>query len=117
MLPLITKFVIIMEEYPSLRFIKRKLKNNLTKPFRKKILAAYVIGSEANGTSKADSDIDVAVIIDKLKRKSSLKVTEEYHSNFIFDYQKPSWNNKIIDFQFFYIDEFINLNIAKIKLY
>lgn len=108
--------VFVMNEYPSLRFLRSELRNNLTKSFRRKILCAFIIGSEAKGTSAINSDIDIAIIVDALKRKSSLKLSEEFHSNFIHDFQIPKWKGRIIDFQFFYKEEFDKLNIPKIEI-
>ncbi|MFP3728207.1 nucleotidyltransferase domain-containing protein [Priestia filamentosa] len=89
-------------QYPTLSWIRTQLRNNLTNPFRKKVLYAYVVGSEARGTSSPKSDLDIAVVIEPLKRKTALKLTEEYHQKFVSESLKPKWNNRTVDFQFFY---------------
>lgn len=106
----------VMNGYPSLKFLRSELRNNLIKSFRRKIHSAFIIGSEAKGSSTIDSDIDIAIIVTPLKRKSSLKLSEDFHSNFIYDFQKSKWRGRVIDFQFFYEDEFLNLNIPKIEI-
>lgn len=67
-----------------------------------KILNMFIIGSEAKGTSKPNSDLDVAVIIPELKGTSALDFSEIYHSTFKSNEDMPHWNDKRIDFQFFY---------------
>lgn len=81
------------------------LRYNSTKPLSIKIVKAFIIGSEASGNSSANSDLDIAIIIQTKKTKSSLKFTEQYHSCFTNQTQKPKWNDRTIDFQFFYEDD------------
>lgn len=105
-----------MNSYPTISEIKRILRLNIVKPFRRKIFAAYIIGSEANGTAKSDSDLDIALVIEKIKGKTSLSFSEVYHSSFKSDFSKPMWNNKRLDFQFFYEEDSELENINKIQL-
>ena len=53
----------------------------------------------------ATSDIDVAVVIPKVAGKTALRVSEEYHNKFTGNKQKPQWNNRTVDYQFFYADD------------
>lgn len=91
-----------MKDYPTLPEIKSLLRNNLVKPLRIKVLEAFIIGSEAKGTSTEKSDLDIAVVIPVMKRKTSIQFSEIYHSHFKFENQKPKWKDKRIDFQFYY---------------
>jgi predicted nucleotidyltransferase len=92
----------MVKSYPSLSWIKRELRNNVCYPFKKTIVVAYIIGSEAKGTAKENSDLDIAIIIEPIRGKSSLKKTEEYHQKFTSTIFKPKWDNRIVDIQFFY---------------
>ncbi len=91
-----------MDKYPTLSEIRQLLRYNLTKPLRVKIINVFVIGSEAKGTANSMSDLDIAVIIPKLKRKTSINFSEDYHSRFTSENQKPKWKNRLIDVQFFF---------------
>ncbi len=91
-----------MKTYPSITEIRGLLKNNLTKPLRVKVLRAFIIGSEGKGTSNEKSDLDIAIVIPELKRKTSIQFSENYHSYFKLENQKPKWEERIIDFQFFF---------------
>ena len=75
---------------------------NGTSRYDGKILASYIVGSEAKGCARADSDLDIAIVIPKKVRLSALQVTEHYHAKFKADNQKPSWNGRQVDLQFFY---------------
>lgn len=61
-----------MNKYPTLPEIRQLLRYNLTKPLRVKIINAFIVGSEAKGTAISISDLDIAVIIPKLKKKHQL---------------------------------------------
>lgn len=91
-----------MFEYPSLVWVKGNLRNNLIKPLRLKVTRAFIVGSYANGTFDENSDLDIAVVIPRRIGISSMQFSEDYHSNFTSNEQKPKWNNKIVDLQFFY---------------
>jgi len=91
--------------YPTVEWVRTALRNNFVAPMRIKPLAAYIVGSEAKGSAKPDSDLDIAVIINPIRGKSALQKTEEYHSKFQTDLSKPRWNGRIVDFQFFYPDD------------
>lgn len=105
------------DKYPSKKDIIKMLRYNLTSRINFKLLAGYVIGSEAKGTSTEDSDLDIGIIIPKSKYVSSLKRTENYHSKFMSDEQKPKWRDKIVDFQFFYEDDPELKEYNKIQLF
>ena len=62
------------------------------------------------------SDIDIAIVIPKVKGKTSLKVTEDYHSRFTSNYQMPHFHGRRLDFQFFYEDNSTLQDYAKIQL-
>ncbi|MBA4405832.1 hypothetical protein C0389_01020 [bacterium] len=106
-----------MEKYPSVTFLKKELRHNLTKSIRPKILKAFVIGSEAKGNANSKSDLDIALIIPKIKGKTSIQFTESFHSHFTSEKQKPKWNNRIIDFQFFFEDDFELEVIPNFEIY
>jgi predicted nucleotidyltransferase len=63
-----------------------------------------------------DSDIDIAIIIPKVKGKTALKATEQYHSRFTANHQMPHFHGRRLDFQFLYEDDKSLLNYAKIQL-
>jgi predicted nucleotidyltransferase len=67
--------------YPDKRWVISQLRNNLTSRTRRPVLDTFIIGSEARGTVTAESDLDIAVIVPKVKGKTSLQLTEQYHSN------------------------------------
>ncbi len=87
------------------------LRNNLSSRVGYKILDAFIVGSEAKGTAKPTSDIDVAVIIPPVKGKTALQITEHYHSKFRNDNDAPKVNGRVLDFQFFYPED------AELKTY
>lgn len=97
------KFKLWLENfnYPTIKWIKSTLKNSCYAPTNVKILAAYIVGSEAKGTAKLDSDLDIAVVIMPIRGKTSIQKSSEYHNKFRCDSQKPRWNGRMIDFQFF----------------
>jgi predicted nucleotidyltransferase len=80
------------------------------------IISAFVVGSVAKGTAGDDSDIDIAIIIPKVKGKSALKVTEQYHARFTSNSQMPHYYGRRLDFQFFYENDTSLLNYSKIQL-
>jgi len=48
--------------------------------------------------------LDIAIIIPKSERITSLKRIENYQSKFSSEEEKPKWKGRIIDFQFLYFD-------------
>ena len=105
---------------PSMNFLKGILKNNLyarlTKDQLKKIKDMYIVGSYAKGTYNENSDIDIAVIMEPIKNKTSLQFTEYFHSKYKTDKAKPKFNGKIIDFQFFWTTDNMWKKYSKIKI-
>jgi hypothetical protein len=106
-----------MKQYPSIKFLRRELRCNLTKSIRPKILKAFIIGSDAKGIENSKSDLDVALIIPKVKGKTSIQFTDIFHSHFTSENQKPKWNNRIIDFQFYFEYDFELNEIPKIEIF
>jgi predicted nucleotidyltransferase len=104
------------KSYPDIKWVKRQLRTNLYSRVNHDVLDAFIVGSEAKGTAKDDSDIDVAVIIPKVQGKSALQVSERYHSRFMKESQKPTWDGRVIDFQFFYQDDPELVGYQKIPL-
>ena len=50
-------------------------------------------------------------------RKTSEKFTEEFNRKYNYQpFKKPKWNNKVIDFQFFFKDEPELEHIPKIEI-
>ncbi|APD92017.1 hypothetical protein BM525_19225 (plasmid) [Alteromonas mediterranea] len=101
---------------PSLAEVERMLRRNLWSKRKYTILAAHVVGSVAKGTATPDSDIDIALVIPKVRGKSSLKVTEGYHSRFSFDHQMPHFHGRRIDIQFFYEESRVLDTYSKLPL-
>ena len=91
--------------YPTLKWLKAKLRYNLVAPTRRKILAAYIVGSFAKGTQGELSDLDIAIIVKPVRGKTSLKLTELYHAKFSGDTLKIHWQGRVVDIQFFYPGE------------
>ena len=81
-----------MIKFPTLKWVKSSLRNNLVKPFRPKIIKAYIVGSFARGDFNDGSDLDIAIIITQRRGMSSLQVSESYHSNFTSDIFKANGN-------------------------
>ena len=92
-------------EYPSLRWLVSELRNNVVSRVPYKVLDAFIVGSEAKGTARPDSDLDIAVIIPESTRVSALKRTERYHAKFINEEQKATWGGRRVDIQFFYAND------------
>ncbi len=85
--------------YPSLKWVKNQLQYcSMWLP----ILDAYIIGSEAKGTASPDSDLDIAVIIGDVSHSTSIRFSEDFHSEQI---ELPDWQGRQVDFQFFYPDD------------
>ena len=105
------------DKYPSKKDIIKMLRYNLTSRVKFTLLAGYIIGSEAKGTAKENSDLDIGIIIPKSDYISALKRTEIYHSKFMSDEQKPKWKGRIVDFQFFYEDDPELKTYSKIQIF
>lgn len=91
-----------LKSLPSLSWVRARLRYGIRVAVRRKVLAAYVVGSFARGRATEKSDVDIAVIINPVKGKSSLKYTENYHGHFTSNSQYPTWEGHRVDFQFFY---------------
>jgi predicted nucleotidyltransferase len=92
------------------------MRNNKWAKRKYEIKSAFVVGSVAKGTAGDDSDIDIAIIIPKVKGKTSLKATEHYHSSFTSNHQMPHFYGRRLDFQFFYEGDATLDSYAKIQL-
>lgn len=103
-------------KYPSIAWVRSNLRYNLHSHSKDKVLAAYIVGSEAKGTAKSDSDIDIALIVSEQPRLTALKKTERYHQKFAEEGQKPAWQGRVVDFQFFYENDPEFLGYSKIKI-
>lgn len=93
--------------------VRRALRRNPVHSVRRKVLAAYVVGSCARPDKEArpDSDIDVAVVIPAFRRKSALRFTEEYYEKLSRRARTPEacerlgrarLVGRLVDFQFFF---------------
>lgn len=86
--------------YPSLTWIQRELRHSLWHPaVRYPVLAAYIVGSEARGTARPDSDLDIAVVIAPVRGKTALQYSAAYHAR---QRRLPEFLGRKIDLQFFY---------------
>jgi predicted nucleotidyltransferase len=104
-------------ELPTLNWVKSKLRNNVTFRVREKVLAAYVIGSIAKGTAKANSDLDIALVIPAKRRVSALRLSEHFHLKMaLTDGIYPMFLGRRVDFQFFFPDDAILATYPAIKL-
>ena len=102
--------------YPTLAWVRQTLRWSSYASFRRKVLAAFIVGSEAKGIARPDSDLDIAVIIEPIRGKSALRYTEFYHGHFPSDESKPDWNGRRVDFQFFYPTDAVLATYSKIPL-
>lgn len=113
-----------MTGYPTLVWVRQQLTCNFVARVRKKVLAAYIVGSEARSdkTARPDSDLDIAVIIEPMARKTSLQFTEQYHIKFgklgpdKGNRMMPHWEGRRVDFEFFYPGEIEALGYQTIKI-
>ena len=80
-----------------------ELAHNPYRPYRGVILDSFVVGSEAKGTARSNSDLDVAVVIHRRTGSSSVQFSDRWNSAQQAD--KHFWNERKIDFQFFYPDD------------
>ena len=88
---------------PSLKWVRSRLRNNLSFRVRVKATSAYVIGSCARRTATANSDLDIAVVIPPKRRISSLRFTERYHTRMALTGGiSAMFQGRRVDFQFFF---------------
>lgn len=104
------------KDYPTLKNLKSVLRNNIIFPLRRKIIEAYIVGSEAKGTANENSDLDIAIVVEPVRGKTSLQLTEAYHNKFSSEQFVPRWNGRKIDVQFFYPTDSELEGFQKIKL-
>ena len=84
---------------------------------RENVLAAYVIGSTVKGTAKANSDLDIAVVIPARRRISALRLSERFHLKMaLTDGIYPTFLERRVDFQFFFPGDAILDTYPAIKL-
>ena len=102
--------------YPSLKQLKSILRSNIIVPLRRNIIEAYIVGSEAKGSAKPGSDLDIALVVEPVRGKTSLQLTELYHSKFSNEQFAPKWKGRKIDVQFFYIEDSELETYSKIKI-
>ncbi|MBU0491669.1 MAG: nucleotidyltransferase domain-containing protein [Chloroflexi bacterium] len=85
--------------YPTVAWLRSQLR--WTRPrVRRRVLAAYVVGSEARGTATPTSDLDIAVVVSPVRGQSALQLSERFHSTV----GRPAilWHGRVVDLQFFY---------------
>ena len=106
---------------PDFKWLKSQLRTSiwarLNKNQLQKIKAAYIVGSEAKGLAKDNSDIDIAIIMEPIKGVSSINFTQAFHDKYQSDNNKPSWNGRLIDFQFFWTTDEEWKQYDKIKIF
>jgi predicted nucleotidyltransferase len=101
---------------PTLTQVASLMRNNNYVKRYYKIISAFVVGSVAKGTAGDDSDIDIAIIIPRVKGKSALKATAQYHARYTSNSQLPHFHGRRLDFQFFYEGDTSLLKYSKIQL-
>jgi predicted nucleotidyltransferase len=104
------------QHYPTLRWVVSQLRNNIEARAAYKVLGAFIVGSEAKGIARPDSDLDIAVIIPPVRGKSALQISNYYQSKFSDERWKPKWNGRIVDIQFFYATDPELASYSKIPL-
>jgi predicted nucleotidyltransferase len=92
-------------EYPDIKKVRSLLKNNKWSKSKRHVIRAYVVGSYAKGTASGESDLDIALIINKSPNKNSLKLSEYYHSKFMINSNMPHFKGVRVDFMFYFEDE------------
>ena len=90
---------------PSLKETSHLLRRNLWVKRQYPILRAYLAGSTSRGEARPDSDLDILLVINPVRGKRSISVSEQYHARFTSDHQKPHFAGRQVDFQFYYPDE------------
>lgn len=93
-----------LKEAPSVSWVRETLKNLGPKHYR--VLGAFILANAISNT------MDIAVIIPPMNRPS-INISREYNSN-VKKSQRPQWNGKTVDFQFFYPFD-IELGIYSMK--
>jgi hypothetical protein len=89
-------------DYPTIAWVKARLRSL---GFKGTILDSYIVGSEAKGTAKPTSDLDIAVIITPKRGVDALKFTERWHQGYQRMQYPTIWNGRNVDFQFFYPED------------
>ncbi|MDO8415202.1 MAG: nucleotidyltransferase domain-containing protein [Agitococcus sp.] len=103
--------------YPSISWVRQRLRNNMTSRVKDTVLACYIVGSEARGCARSDSDLDIAIVVASKPRLTALKMTEWYHAKFREENQKPMWKGRIVDFQFFYPNDEALAGYSKVTVF
>lgn len=103
------------DAYPTKSWIKSLFRWSIPR-VNVKMLDAFIVGSEAKGTAKSESDLDIGVVIEPIRGKTALQKTEEYHASFLNDDDKPKWMGRVVDIQFFYPNDLEFQKYSKIKL-
>lgn len=107
-----------LTQLPTQRWVKAELRNGAGTFSRIQVnfVTAYIVGSVALRQDSPESDLDIAIVIQPKRGKSSLKLSEHYHAQFRSDKLKPRWENRVVDFQFFYPDDPQLTEYVKIEL-
>jgi predicted nucleotidyltransferase len=100
------KIVTGLEELPTRSFVRSQLRGGRVR-FRRPVIGMYLVGSRArlDREHRADSDVDIALVIAPVRGKTSLRVSENFHARYGSDAAKPAHEGKRVDFQFFYPGE------------
>ena len=110
-----------LQSIPTEKRIRSILRNHIVSLNRnqlKRIEAIYIVGSTAKKDDKPTSDIDIAVIMTPPKRGTlrSVEFTERFHNKYQSDLHKPKYENRILDFQFFWTTDHEWQSYSKIRL-
>ncbi len=92
-----------LDHAPDIAWIKNRLRWG-TPRVRHPIRAAYFVGSRARNdkSPKPDSDLDIALVIPRIRGKTALQFSDEFHQK---QRTLPEWDGVRVDFQFFYADD------------
>lgn len=78
------------------------LRNNLWVKRRYAPTHIFLAGSTVRGEATPESDLDILMVIPPVRGKRAITVSEQYHARFTHDHQKPHFQGRLVDFQFYY---------------
>ncbi|MFS1427452.1 hypothetical protein LMH73_009865 [Vibrio splendidus] len=88
------------KQLPSITDVRMMIRLNPTSSKRDKIMNAFLIND-----SDESGQMIIAAVIEPRKRIKSTSFTNNYHSKFTSESQKPHFNGRRVDIQFYYLNE------------